>query len=205
MSANGYQQLPRLLIYLVVQTEAAPCSEDVSSILASFNKAIRINEKPPRTTLNRSITRLLRCRPTAIHELIGWISSDEVTDVLRAKGSYWVISQCIESFQKISQGTTPHKALGMHVPGRRRAMSITVTQDAAFLYKKLIELEYQPELAFKTAQHFRVQCLPVDSNVIPCDRTLRAKCSEDSGSMEDFEIEHLEIKYEIKIHIQTGV
>lgn len=203
MSANGYQQLPRFLIYLVVQTGAVSCSEDVSSILASFNKAIRA--KPPRTTLNRSITRLLRCRPTAIHELIGWISSDKVRDVLRAKGSDWVISQCIESFQKISQGTTPHKALGMHVPGRRRAMSITVTQDAAFLYKKLIELGSQSELAFKTAQDFREKCLPANSDVILYGRTLRAKCSEDSGSMEDFKIEHLEIKYKIKIHIQTGV
>lgn len=84
-------------------------------------------------------------------------------------------------------------------------MSITVTQDAAFLYKKLIELGSQSELAFKTAQDFREKCLPANSDVILYGRTLRAKCSEDSGSMEDFKIEHLEIKYKIKIHIQTGV
>jgi len=203
MSANGYQQLPQFLICLVIQAGEVSCPEDVSSILASFNKAIRANT--PRTALNRSLTRLLRCRPTAIHELIGWISSDEVRDVLRAKRSDWVVSQCIESFQKISQGTTPHKALGMDVPGRRRTMKFSVTQDAAFLYKKLIELGSQPELAFKTAQDFREQCLPEDSDVIPCNRTLLAKCSEHTGSMEDFKIEHLENKYKIKINIQTGV
>jgi len=203
MSANGYQQLPRFLIYLVEQTEEVSCSKDVSSILASIKKAIRA--KKPRTALNRSLTRLLRCRPTAIPKLIAWISSDEVTGVLRAKGSYWVISHCIESFQEMSQGTTPHKALGMHVPGRRRTMECSVTQDAAFLYKKLIELRSQPELAFKTAQDFREQCLPEDSDVIPCNRTLLAKCSENTGSMEDFKIEHLENKYKTKINIQTGV
>jgi hypothetical protein len=93
----------------------------------------------------------------------------------------------------------------MDVPGRRRTMKFSVTQDAAFLYKKLIELGSQPELAFKTAQDFREQCLPEDSDVIPCNRTLLAKCSEHTGSMEDFKIEHLENKYKIKINIQTGV
>lgn len=201
MSASGYQQLPRYLITLSVLTKGMACALDVAALLWSIEKAIR--SPNPRTSLNRALTRIHRHRPTGIRQLIDWIASEKVLTPLRAKGAWWAIPLCIEAFEKMSQGMTPHAALDMHLPGRRPNMNISNTQDASLLANHLIQIVTPRDKAIECAQGFREQCLPPQSEIIPQLRPLKARVAKEFAGIDQSLITHLELKYEIKI--QTGV
>jgi hypothetical protein len=138
-----------------------------------------------------------------MRQLIDWVSSEKVIATLRAKGAWWAIPLCIEAFEKMSQGMTPHTALGMHLPGRRPNMSLSNTQDAGLLANHLIQTGTPREKAIQCAQGFREQCLPPQSDTVPQLRPLKAKLSEEFDGVAQSLIRHLELKYGQKI--QMGV
>lgn len=201
MSASGYQQLPRYFITFSMLTKGMTSAPDVATILGSIEKAIR--SPTPRTALNRALTRIHRYRPTGIRQLIDWITSEKFVATLRAKGAWWAMPLCVEAFEKMSQGMTPHAALGMHLPGRRPNMDISTTQDAALLANLLIQTGTPREKAIKCAQGFREQCLPPQSETIPQLRPLQARLPEQFGGVDSSLVATLEVKYGIEI--QTGV
>jgi hypothetical protein len=201
MSASGYQQLPRYLIQFSMLTKGMSCSDDVAAILIAIGKAIRA--PTPRTALNRALTRLHRYRRTGMRQLITWIASDKVLATLRSKGAWWTLPLCVEAFEKMSQGITPHVALGMHLPGKRPNMNFSITRDASLLANHLIQTGASFKEAIECAQIFREQCLPPGSDKIPQLRPLQKRFSEKFGGLSQSLVAHLELKYGRKI--QTGV
>ncbi len=197
MSASGYQQLPQYLITFSLLTKGMNSAPDVATILGSIEKAIR--SATPRKSLNRALTRIHRHRPTGISQMIDWIASEKVVTALRVKGAWWAIPLCIEALEKMSQGMTPHVALGMHLPGRRRNMRFSNTQDAGLLANYLIQAGTQREKAIECAQDFREQCLPLQSEIIPQLRPLKAKLSQEIDGLDQSLVHQLELKYGKKI------
>jgi hypothetical protein len=203
MSASGYQQLPRYLIQFSMLTKGMSCSDDVAAILIAIGKAIRA--PTPRTALNRALTRLHRYRRTGMRQLITWIASDKVLATLRSKGAWWTLPLCVEAFEKMSQGITPHVALGMHLPGKRPNMNFSITRDASLLANHLIQIGTPFREAISVAQNFREQCLPTNSDTIPQLRPLQAKLSEKYSGVNQSLVAHLELKYGRKIQTNGGL
>ena len=201
MSASGYQQLPRYLVQFSILTRGMACSDDVAAILTAIEKAV--SAPTPRTTLNRALTRLHKHRPTGMRQMITWVASPKVVATLRSKGAWWTHPLCIEAFEKMSHGMTPHAALGMHLPGRRPNMGFSTIQDAALLANLLIQTGTPREKAIECAQEFREQCLPPQSETIPQLRPLQARLPEQCGGVDSSLVATLEVKYSIEI--QTGV
>lgn len=201
MSASGYQQLPRYLVQFSILTRGMAYSDDVATILTAIEKAV--SAPTPRTTLNRALTRLHKHRPTGMRQMIIWVASPKVVATLRSKGAWWTLPLCVEAFEKMSQGITPHIALGMHLPGRRPDMGFSTTLDAGLLASHLIQSGTSREQAIECAQAVREQCLPPKSDAVPQLRPLQAKISAQFGGLSSALIADIEAKYEIKI--QTGV
>lgn len=198
MSASGYQQLPRYLIQLILNTRGMACPPAAAGILKSLEKAM--HAPTPRTTLNRSLTRLHRYQPQAVQQVIDWLSSSCVLETMQKKGGGWALPLCRDAFIRIGDGVTPHVAFGMNRPGQRKGMGFTVTQDAGLLARYLMEAGSGKAKAIELGQAFREQCLPPDSEVVPEIRQLRARVSEHVGGLDLALVDHIESKYQKKLH-----